>query len=180
MDPPAALVGLWAAACPVLEAPSNHNDDSQPPPSSPGSRGFQCGEDGNAILPEGARPVARRTCSGNVSKPVQRSGASNQQRPHHPAKLRESAGMSVFDSYSATKHCVVPASTRAQCAQRAPPGSIHPRRTAQTHVSSSSQATGTMQCVATGPPGAVPHAPGRDCGSSPSAAQASEPRRPSH
>jgi hypothetical protein len=71
MDAPAALGGFWTAACPVLEAPSNHNDDSQPPPSSPGFRGFQCGEDGNAILLEGARPVPPPTCSGNVSKPVQ-------------------------------------------------------------------------------------------------------------
>jgi hypothetical protein len=69
MDPPAALVGLWTAACPVLEAPSNHNDDSQPPPSSPGSRGFQCGEDGNAILHKGARPVARRRAQETWANP---------------------------------------------------------------------------------------------------------------
>ena len=71
---------------------------------------------------QGCPPCGTATCSRNVGKPVQRWGASNQQRPHHPAIFRESAGMSVFAFYSATKHCVVPASTaRAVRTARAAP-----------------------------------------------------------
>jgi hypothetical protein len=98
MDAPAALGGFWTAACPVLEAPSNHNDDSQPPPSSPGFRGFQCGEDGNAILLDPPRSTAYLL--------RKREQTRAKLRPHHPAIFRASVGMSVFAPCLAIKHCL--------------------------------------------------------------------------
>lgn len=87
--------------------------------------------------------------------------------------------MSAFAPHSATSAVKCQPPRRARRSQRAlwtAPRPIHPRPTAQPHVSSKAS-HGPLQCVASVSPRTVPHAPERDCRQQLESREACAPRR---